>query len=319
MISVANFGGNWNNGANSGSRNVNTNTATNSNTNNGSRGVCDDSFTALCTFREVVQADHFRGWSAWLSCFGEYTSGFGRTQSNLERNAEPTLYGAKAQTFIRPHHNQREFSRRLQKDAQGQAQIDELSGIQRVRAAQHRDAETGSGGRWLRSRTIPHFLHSRPQAKTHIWPSVSGSDCAARAQQYPRANIRADIPTVHVCLPPMQRHSCWGKVHSVAPSTRQGYALPQDRLFQVFPVNTLPNAVSNTRPQNLLLSHNGADGDYSATGCYGNSNWQPSKPTERKPVRHVGRQFCALQPKTNGVGALHGRYDFAGQQSCEAA
>ena len=44
MSHFANFGGNWNNGANSGSRNVNTNTATNSNTNNGSRGVCDDSF-----------------------------------------------------------------------------------------------------------------------------------------------------------------------------------------------------------------------------------------------------------------------------------
>jgi hypothetical protein len=42
MAQFANFGGNWNNEANSGSRNVNTNTATNSNTNNGGRGVCDD-------------------------------------------------------------------------------------------------------------------------------------------------------------------------------------------------------------------------------------------------------------------------------------
>ena len=40
----ANFGGNWNNAANSGSRYANTNTASNSNTNNGGRGVCDDSF-----------------------------------------------------------------------------------------------------------------------------------------------------------------------------------------------------------------------------------------------------------------------------------
>jgi RNA-directed DNA polymerase len=44
MSRFANFGGNWNNGAESGSRYVNTNTASNSNTNNGGRGVCDDSF-----------------------------------------------------------------------------------------------------------------------------------------------------------------------------------------------------------------------------------------------------------------------------------
>jgi hypothetical protein len=40
----ANFGGNWNNGANSGSRNFNWNNSSNSNTNNGGRGVCDDLF-----------------------------------------------------------------------------------------------------------------------------------------------------------------------------------------------------------------------------------------------------------------------------------
>ena len=60
----ANLGGNWNNGANSGSRYVNTNTASNSNTNNGGRGVCDDSFLALCTFHLAVQADHCVEWSA---------------------------------------------------------------------------------------------------------------------------------------------------------------------------------------------------------------------------------------------------------------
>lgn len=94
MISrFANFGGNWNNGANSGSRYANTNTASNSNTNNGGRGVCDGSFFALCTYLMAVQVDHYLGWSAWLSCFGEHISGFGITQSSVERNAEPAFYG----------------------------------------------------------------------------------------------------------------------------------------------------------------------------------------------------------------------------------
>lgn len=93
MISrFANFGGNWNNGSESGSRNVNSNTATNSNTNNGGRGVCDDLFYTLCTFRLAVQADHLE-WSAWLSCLGEYTTRFGITRSSKLRNAEPAFYG----------------------------------------------------------------------------------------------------------------------------------------------------------------------------------------------------------------------------------
>ena len=41
MTHFANFGGNWNNGANSGSRNVASDTATVSDTAGGSRGVCD--------------------------------------------------------------------------------------------------------------------------------------------------------------------------------------------------------------------------------------------------------------------------------------
>ena len=92
MTHFANFGGNWNNGANSGSRNVNTNTATNSNTNIGGRGVCDD-LQALGTYHMAVSADHNR-WSAWSSSFGKHTTGFGRTRSSLERNAEPVfIYG----------------------------------------------------------------------------------------------------------------------------------------------------------------------------------------------------------------------------------
>ena len=100
MISrFANFGGNWNNGANSGSRNVNTNTASNSNTNNGGRGVCDGLFNTLCTFQMAVQADHLE-WSAWLSCLGEYIVGSGITRSRCARNAEPAFYGPKVQATL---------------------------------------------------------------------------------------------------------------------------------------------------------------------------------------------------------------------------
>lgn len=93
MSHFANLGGNFNNGANSGSRNVNTNTATNSNTNNGSRGRCDDSSNALNTYHMAVLADHYLGWSAWLSCFGEHTSGFGITLSSLVQKTEPASNG----------------------------------------------------------------------------------------------------------------------------------------------------------------------------------------------------------------------------------
>lgn len=93
MSHFANLGGNFNNGANSGSRNVNTNTATNSNTNNGCRGRCDGLFYVLNTYLTAVLADHYLKWSAWLSCFGEHTSGFGITGSIVERNPKPAFYG----------------------------------------------------------------------------------------------------------------------------------------------------------------------------------------------------------------------------------
>lgn len=234
MTHFANFGGNWNNGANSGSRNVNTNTATNSNTNNGSRGVCDDSCNALCTYHMAVQADHYLGWSAWLSCFGEHISGSGRTQSTHERNAEPAIYGQEAQTIVRPHHRPRELPRRAQENTQRKAQVNELSRVQGIRTTESGAVASRSGRRCIHSRTVSHVLHLRPETAPNQRTAVSGSDRAARAKQRYRANIRADVFAVYVCMQAGKRHTCRGQVYSIAPSQRQGHAFSKDRLLKKF-------------------------------------------------------------------------------------
>src|SRR6056297_280313 len=250
MIRFANLGGNWNNGSESGSRNVNSNNADNSNTNNGSRGVCDD-LQALCTYHKAVQADHNR-WSAWLSSFGKQTTGSGNLRSSLERNAAPAfIYGTEAQAPVRPHHRQGQLSGCVPKNPQKQAQVDELSGVQRIRGAQSGVAQAGSRRRGLSTGRVSQLLHSRPKAKAHIRAAVSRSNCATRAQQYIRTDIPAALSAVHIRLFAEQGHARRSEVHPIGAEKGQNNPLSQDRLQQIFSIGTLPDALQNTRRQNL--------------------------------------------------------------------
>jgi len=305
MSRFANFGGNWNNGANSGSRYVNTNASSNSNTNNGGRGVCDDSLFTLCTFREAVQADH-KEWSAWLSCLGKHTLGSGRTRSSALRNAEAAFHGEKIQTAFRSSYCTGEFSGRISKNQKGQKTINQLFGIQGIRPIKHRATEA-RGGRWrVCSSAISDVFYLRSKIALDFWIAVSGSRSTACAEQCYRADIRQNIPAVHVCLSPRQGHARGSFAYPICFKARQSDALSQNRFQQILPVNTGGCFISAARCQDKMPSNNAVNGDYNAKGLPRYRYWQPSKPTERKPIRHVGGQFCASQIETNGMGALYG-------------